>query len=144
MLPRGTWSVLFSPCPIYIDMVLLLSTQIKCWLRRRSCSVAYGRVRAQGRLSGLLDGNKQKKKCGIPWGWHQDVTQGWGSGCCWSQAPSGLLVWFRFFLLGFWCGSVCVKRGWYPQAGLCCVLLGHRGHVGAHSICWVPVALPLQ
>lgn len=63
MLPRGTRSVLFSPCPIYIYMVLLLSTRIKCWLRRRSCSVAYGRVRASapGRLCGLLDGNKQGK-----------------------------------------------------------------------------------
>lgn len=53
--------MLFSPGPIYIYMVFLLSTQIKCLLRKRGCSVAYGGVRlsASGRLQGLLAGSKQ-------------------------------------------------------------------------------------
>lgn len=37
--------MLFSPCPIYIYMILLLSSQIKCSLRGRGCSAARALLR---------------------------------------------------------------------------------------------------
>lgn len=37
--------MLFSPCPIYIYMILLLSSRIKCSLRGRGCSAARALLR---------------------------------------------------------------------------------------------------
>lgn len=100
--------MLFSPGPIYIYMVFLLSSQIKCLLRKRGCSIAYGGVRlsAPGGLRGLSAGSKR----GMTWSpTMPDTTM--GPRCAANlgipkehQGSWGLLC------SAFWQGLVCPPR----------------------------------
>lgn len=57
-----------------------------------------------------------------------------------AQAAPGLS---RVALLRFGVGQFVSNGDDIHRQELCCVLLGDRGHVGASSTCWVPVALLL-